>query len=196
VSEVSDRYALVASAFTDRLEGVGPDAWATTTPCTEWTVRDIVVHVIDTHRRVVATLEGAAPVPVDPDAPLPAQWAPATAAVADALADDSRASTTVSAMFGEQTFESLVGRLLCTDTLVHTWDLARATGQDERLDPRAVERSFAFLAPLDDAIRRPGGFGPKISSPPEADAQTRFLSFCGRDPSGPAPRSTPSGPAR
>ena len=34
-------------------------------------------------------------------------------------------------MFGEQTFESLVGRLVCSDTLIHTWDLARATGQVE-----------------------------------------------------------------
>jgi len=182
VSEVSERYAVVAAAFTDRLEGVGPGAWATTTPCSRWTVRDLVVHVIDTHRRVTATLEGGEPVAVDPDAPLLGQWAPATAAVAEALADPSRAATTVGGMFGEQSFQSLVGRLLCADTLVHTWDLARATGQDERLDPHAVEKSFEFLAPIDDAIRRPGGFGSKIDPPPDADAQTQFLNFCGRAP--------------
>jgi uncharacterized protein (TIGR03086 family) len=83
-------------------------------------------------------------------------------------------------MFGEQTFESLVGRLLCTDTLVHSWDLARATGQDEQLDPAAVAASAELLTPIDEAIRRPGGFAPKIDPPGDADEQTQFLCFCGR----------------
>jgi uncharacterized protein (TIGR03086 family) len=93
---------------------------------------------------------------------------------------ETKANTTVGGMFGEQPFESLVARLLCSDTLIHTWDLARATGQDERLDPGAVARSEAFLAPIDEAIRRPGGFAPKIEPPADADEQTRFLNFCGR----------------
>ena len=84
-------------------------------------------------------------------------------------------------MFGEQTFESLVGRLVCTDTLIHTWDLARATGQDETLDPGAVAKAMESLGPMDEAIRRPGGFGAKISPAPGADAQRQFLNFCGRD---------------
>ncbi|HEY2764355.1 MAG TPA: hypothetical protein VGJ13_10140 [Pseudonocardiaceae bacterium] len=63
---------------------------------------------------------------------------------------------------------------------MHTWDLARATGQDERIDPDAISRSLEFLAPLDDAIRRAGGFAAKIDSAPDADAQTRLLNFCGR----------------
>jgi hypothetical protein len=83
-------------------------------------------------------------------------------------------------MFGEQTFESLIGRLVCSDTLIHTWDLARSTGQDEVLDPDAVAKAFESLAPLDDAIRRPGGFAPKIAPAPGANAQIRFLNFCGR----------------
>ena len=48
-------------------------------------------------------------------------------------------------MFGEQPFESLVGRLLCADTLIHTWDLARATGQPEALDPGGVAKAADVL---------------------------------------------------
>ena len=55
-----------------------------------------------------------------------------------ALTDPGRAEKVVSGMFGEQPFESLVSRLLCADTLIHTWDLARATGQPEALDPGGV----------------------------------------------------------
>ena len=86
----------------------------------------------------------------------------------------------MSGVFGEQPFESLVGRLLCTDTLIHTWDLARATGQDDRLDERAVEKALEFLTPIDEAIRRPGGFAPKLSPPPGADVQARLIAFAGR----------------
>ncbi len=182
MTEVAKRYGAVARGFAVRLEGVVPDAWPIVTPCADWTVRDLVAHVTTTHRRVIATLDGTDPVDVDLDADLVPQWHAATGTVTQALDDRPRASTLVGGMFGEQTFESLVGRLVCSDTLIHTWDLARATGQDETLDPGAVAKALESLTPLDDAIRRPGGFGPKIAPAPGADAQTRFLNFCGRAP--------------
>jgi len=180
VSETSERYHVVAGGFTARLEGVEPDAWSAPTPCSDWTVRDLAAHVIGTQRRVLATLDGTEATDVDPQADLAGQWHEASGAIADALGDETRSGKTISGMFGEQSFESLVGRLVCADTLVHTWDLARATGQDERLDGPAVAKAQEFLAPIDDAIRRPGGFGPKIEPDPDADDQTRFLNFCGR----------------
>jgi len=180
VSEVSERYAVVASGFEARLRGVGSGQWASPSPCEEWTAADVVDHVIMTHRRVLGSLRGGeAEALADADDRLDC-WQAARREVAAALADPAEASTTISGMFGEQPFESLVGRLLCTDTLFHTWDLARATGQDDRLDPVAAARALEFLTPLDDAIRRPGGFGPKIAPPAGADAQTQLLNFGGR----------------
>jgi uncharacterized protein (TIGR03086 family) len=117
---------------------------------------------------------------VDADADLRAEWTSATDAIRAVLMDEPLASQTVSGVFGEQPFESLVGRLLCADTLIHTWDLARATGQDDRLDEHAAEKALEFLTPIDEAIRRPGGFAPKLEPPPGADAQTRLLAFTGR----------------
>ena len=152
MSEVAERYSTVAEGFTVRLDGVAPQSWSVVTPCPDWSVRDLVVHVTTTHRRVIATVNGIEP------------------------------SKIMSGMFGEQTFESLVGRLVCSDTLIHTWDLGRATGQDETLDPDAVAKVLEALTPMDEAIRRPGGFGTKIAPAPDADLQTRFLNFCGRAP--------------
>jgi uncharacterized protein (TIGR03086 family) len=180
VSEVAERYGRVADGFSARLAGVPAGAWDDPSPCTEWDARAVVVHVVGVHRRVVATAEGTEPVDPDPAGDLAGQWAEARAAVAAALADPARAGHLVSGMFGEQSFESLVGRLLCADTLLHTWDLARATGQDETLDPGAVSAALGFLAPIDEGLRRPGGFGPKIEPPPGADEQTRLLNFSGR----------------
>jgi uncharacterized protein (TIGR03086 family) len=175
-----ERYRSIADGFSVRLAGVGADQWSLSTPCTDWSVLDLAAHVIGTHRGVLCSLEGGKPDEVEKEADLTPQWRRASQAILDALADETKAGTMVGGMFGEQTFESLVGRLLCSDTLLHSWDLARATGQDEQLDPVAVAACAAFLTPIDDAIRRPGGFAPKIEPPSDADEQTRLLCFCGR----------------
>lgn len=180
MSEVSERYERVADGFGARLSGVGAEHWAVPTPCSEWDVRTLVTHVIATHGRVLASLTGSAPVEVDAEAELIAQWSPARCAVAAALADPAQSQSIVGGMFGEQSFESLVSRLLCADTLFHTWDLARATGQDEHLDPDAAAKALELLTPLDETIRRPGGFATKIPPPPGADVQTHLLCFGGR----------------
>jgi uncharacterized protein (TIGR03086 family) len=181
MTEVSERYGVIADGFTARVEGVGADRWSAPTPCTEWTAKDLLAHVIGVHRGMVAGLDGSQPAEVDLEADLAVQWRAARAALAEAVGDPAVASTLITAgNFGEQPFESVVGRLVCTDTLVHTWDLAKATGQDERLDPAAVATAMDSLGPLDEAIRFPGGFGPKIDPEPGADEQTRFLNFCGR----------------
>jgi uncharacterized protein (TIGR03086 family) len=180
MSEVLLRYQTIAEGFTARVEGVEPDRWESPTPCEGWTARDVAAHVIGTHHRVLASVDHREPAEVDRTGDLLGQWLVASDAVKAALADDERASKTVGGMFGEQPFESLVGRLLCADTLVHTWDLARGTGQDDRLDADAVSKAMEFLTPLDETIRRPGGFAAKIVSSPEADQQSRLLNFCGR----------------
>jgi hypothetical protein len=136
--------------------------------------------VIGTQRAVVARLHEAEPLEVDVDGDLLSQWFASTHEVTEAVNDKTRASKIVGGMFGEQSFEALVARLVCTDLLVHTWDLARATGQDEHLDPDSVSNSQDSLGSIDAAIRAPGGFSGKIDPAPGSDDQTRFLNFCGR----------------
>jgi uncharacterized protein (TIGR03086 family) len=76
--------------------------------------------------------------------------------------------------------EQFLGRIISTDVLVHTWDLAKAVGGDESLPTDAVEGAYSGLKPLDELIRRPGVFGPKVEPPAGADVQTEFLAFLGR----------------
>ena len=49
--------------------------------------------------------------------------------------------------------------------LIHSWDIARATGGDERLDPELVEYVCERFKPLDELLRQPWAFGPKITAP-------------------------------
>jgi uncharacterized protein (TIGR03086 family) len=172
MSEAAQRYSRIAAGFDARVAGIG-DHWSATTPCTEWTVRDLVGHVVSVHRQVAAGLAAT-----DPD--LTAAWRAATSEIEATLSDPVRASAPVSGRFAPMPLEDLIGRLLCSDTLVHTWDLARATGQSEQLDEPAVTYAFTMLAPADEQLRGPGSFGPKIEPPPDADEQARFLCFLGR----------------
>jgi uncharacterized protein (TIGR03086 family) len=179
MSEDADRYARVSSGFTVRLQGVGPEQWTLPTPCEEWTVRDLVAHVVDTQRRVLGLLGGSVS-PADPDGDRLAQWGEASTALLDAVRDPARADTEVQAFAGLTRFGELVGGLACSDTVVHTWDLARATGQPETLDAGAVEHCAGVIAGFGEAMRRPGGFGPPLDCPADADAQSKFLRFAGR----------------
>lgn len=182
MSEVADRYGRIADDFTARLASVPPGSWTSPSPCEGWTAHDVAKHVVDTHRRLLTRLSGGDPTPPDSDEDLPAAWAVESDAVRAALADPARAATEVKGMGGTQPFEELISGVLCADTLIHTWDLARATGQDDRLDAAAVASAYAFLTPNDEMLRSPGGMGPKIEPPAGADDQARLLCFVGRQP--------------
>jgi uncharacterized protein (TIGR03086 family) len=179
-SEVADRYSTIASGFSARIEAAAGDGWSAPTPCPDWTTRDIVEHVIGVHQRVLAYLSGTETEASGPDDDLVEAWSESTAAMQDALRDPAVARTIVATPFGEMPFEDLVSRMVCSDTLVHTWDLARATGQDERLDSHAVEVAWIWMEPAGDRLRQSGAFGPAVTPPPDADTQRRLLCFLGR----------------
>jgi uncharacterized protein (TIGR03086 family) len=180
MSDVSARYATIAAGFTARVQGCPGDKWDAPSPCERWTARDVVAHVIHVHRRVAASLDGSNASAPSADEDIMAAWHDASAAVQAALADQSRLSQVVGGRFGDMTFEQLVGGLLCADTLIHTWDLARATGQDERLNAETAKAAMEFLTPLDNRLRVSGGFKPKVEPPDGADEQTMLLCFAGR----------------
>ena len=59
------------------------------------------------------------------------------------------------------------------DVVVHTWDLARATGLDETLDADIVHDMLVGMEPLDEMLRTSGHYGPKVAVGADADEQTR-----------------------
>ena len=68
------------------------------------------------------------------------------------------------------------------DVLIHSWDLARATGLDETLDAVEVARMFDGLQGIDEILRQGGQYGPKIDPGEDADLQTQLIAFTGRRP--------------
>jgi uncharacterized protein (TIGR03086 family) len=83
---------------------------------------------------------------------------------------------------GHHTIESGIGMIMLGDVVIHTWDLARATGLDETLDADIAREMLAGMEPMDDLLRSSGHYGPKQPAPDNADEQTRLIAFTGRDP--------------
>jgi uncharacterized protein (TIGR03086 family) len=179
MSAVLERYRLVSDGLSARVAAVPAGAWSNSSPCDEWTALQVMDHVIGNARAVVDTMNGVEHVSAQvQDAA--GEWAKARAAVEEVLADPERAGKEIAGPMGPMPFDVLVGRFACMDILVHTWDLARATGGDENVDAEIAAHALEGLKPMDAMIRRPGVFGPKVEPPPGADAVIALMAFCGR----------------
>jgi hypothetical protein len=66
------------------------------------------------------------------------------------------------------------------DTLVHSWDLARAIGDADNLDVIAVDLCLQVVAPVGLMFAATGLYGPVVAVPPDADSQTQLLGLLGR----------------
>jgi uncharacterized protein (TIGR03086 family) len=180
MSEVLDRYRALADDFSARVNAVPAADWANQSPCEEWQARDVVAHVIGIQRHFLSILDGT-PEPSGDPGDIVAGWAATRSDVETALADPDQAGRVVETPFGAMPFETFVGRVLSVDLLIHTWDLSRATGLDERINADAVGHAYEGLKPMDAMMRGPGMFKDKVTPPPGADLQTEFLCFLGRD---------------
>jgi uncharacterized protein (TIGR03086 family) len=101
-----------------------------------------------------------------------------------ALLDDPTTSekVLVNRHVGEVPLDQAVSQFYTGDVFMHTWDLARATGQDERLDPERCARMLEGMVPFEDQMRASGQYGPRVEVADGADVQTRLLAFIGRKP--------------
>ena len=173
-------YATVADGFGRVVDAVPADAWDRPAPCEGWVARDVVRHLVEWVPGFFGERWG-----VVVDGPSLAEdpagaWHALDAALRAAL--DADGQTVADTPFGPQSLEQTLGMIVTGDVLVHTWDLARATGGDERLDPDEVHRLFQDMESMDEAMRGSGHFGPRVEVPADADEQTRLLAFTGRRP--------------
>lgn len=112
-----------------------------------------------------------------------AAWRTMSDGVQAVLDDPVSAGTLlVDRHIGEIPLPAAIAQFFAGDVFLHTWDLARATGQDESLDPQRCAVMLEGMRPLDELLRSSGQYGPEIDVPDDADVQTRLLAFVGRDP--------------
>ncbi len=180
----AERFRRVAGRFGDRVEQVPSDAWAEPAPCDGWTARDVVRHLLDWVPNVIGRSGIVFPSSPSVDEDPVAAWAGFAETLQRALEDREVAAITFDAgPPGHLSVAAAIDMLVTGDVLIHTWDLARATGLDERLDEGLVSAMLAGIQPLDDLLRQSGHYGPKAEVPLDADDQTRLIAFVGRTPS-------------
>lgn len=169
-----DLWQQTAAAFDQRYQAVTEEQWGAETPCTGWTVRDLVDHAVGVQRSLGGGTIGAE---IADDA----DWTTVRDAISSALqADGVLDGMTTSQAFGEAPKAMMFG-VGTSDLLIHTWDLARAIGAEETLPAGPVTAAYTGLQKLPtEALRIEGRFGPAIECAPDADQQTQLLSFSGR----------------
>jgi uncharacterized protein (TIGR03086 family) len=190
MSEIAERYRTRADAFERKVAAVAPEHWSNQSPCEDWKARDVVSHIIDMHGVMLRPLgRQLSQAPSIGNDPLGA-YRSARADVEAVLDDPELAATECSTPMGPMTIEQHIDGVVSTDLIVHGWDLARATGLDDTIDPQEVERMWPMAQSIGDEMRTPDAFGPgivvfgpEVNVPDDAPLQDRLLGLLGRDPS-------------
>lgn len=183
-TEPAEEHRAIAGAFTRAVRGVAPAQWSGPTPVTEWEVRDVVRHLVEWFPHFLA---GGSDIrlpsgPSVDDAPV-AAWEFHAAAVQAVLDDPASAEVTFAhPHLPEMPLPRAVAQFYTADVFMHTWDLARATGQDDTLDPERCRSMVEGMEPMDEVLRQSGQYGPRVHVPDDASWQDRLIGFIGRDP--------------
>ena len=181
----ADEYREIAGRFTELVRGV-PDAatWESPAPVAGWTARDVVRHLVEWFPPF---LESGAGVTLDhgpsvDDDPV-AAWQVHSDGVQALLDDPASAAKVLSnPHIGDVPVPEAVDRFYTSDVFMHTWDLAKATGQSTDLDPDRATEMLEGMQPMDEMLRASGQYGPRVDVPEDADVVSRLMGFVGRDP--------------
>jgi uncharacterized protein (TIGR03086 family) len=166
--------------------GVKDSQWSDSSDCEDWTVRELVNHVVTGNYWAAELIAGKTIDEVG------------TRLDGDILGDDVVAAWDASAAAADAAFRApgameapcavsygpVPGSVYCghrfLDVLVHGWDVATSTGQDTALDPELVEALFEVLEPQIEGLQASGAFGTVLEVPADADRQTQLLALLGR----------------
>ena len=182
MSEVVDRWRTIAGTFTDRTRAVQPGDWSNPTPCDGWTARDVIRHLVEwvppfLHDGAGVTIDAGPPVDRDPAG----AWAHLDGSIQSILTDDGIDDREFDHPFvGHHRLDEAIERFILGDVFIHTWDLSRATGQDERLDPTMVAAMLEGLAAMGDMLEQSGQYSARVAVADDADDQTKLLALTGR----------------
>jgi uncharacterized protein (TIGR03086 family) len=169
--------------------GIKPDQLGDATPCTEWTVRDVLNHVIGTTQMFTARARGESsdwdpfghPSNVGGDDVV----ATYNTATSDAVSAWRKRGTdgVVTLNVGDVPAEVALN-IQFTDNLVHSWDIARATGQSFTVPEDLVAVAWEFLdGNLAEGSRGEGkNFAAPVEVPADSPVLDRLIAYAGRQP--------------
>jgi uncharacterized protein (TIGR03086 family) len=175
----ADRHREVAGAFGDRVAATRD--WEAPAPVAGWTARDVVGHLVEWFPGFLAG--GGVTLPPGPavaDDPV-AAWQHHARAVQDLI--ETRGEESFTHPFaGTHRLADAVDRFYTADVFMHTWDLARATGQQAGLDADFATALLEGMQPIEELLRSSGQYGAPVAVAEDAPVVDRLMGFIGRDP--------------
>jgi uncharacterized protein (TIGR03086 family) len=173
-------------AFGDKVNAIAEERWLHPTPCSEWSVRDVVNHVTSEHLWAPHLLRGETIAHVGDrydgdvlgDDPLYA-WQRASA-FSRAAWEDASPDAVVHLSFGDNPALEY-GVQMLTDLVIHGWDVARGAGLDESIEPEAATIVLAYLEANAKEWHAAGIFAAPVQIDSD-DPAVRLLGLSGRQP--------------
>jgi len=177
-----DRFDRSAATATAVIDAVTSDQYDDPTPCSDWTVRQLLNHVIGGSKIFTVILTGGAPVDRTADHVGSDHAASFRSAISDlraAFAADGALDGTYQGPLGE-TSGAFLMRMRVNEMMVHSWDLARATGQSTDLDPELAAECIEDIRRVQEAGRGAPMFKPMQPAGSEATVADQLAAMAGR----------------
>ncbi len=167
------------------VSGVASDQLGAPTPCREWTVRDLLAHTTGVIVNMGLGASGQSLLPdvnaVELDGDFGAQFSNVAART---LAAWTTRGLDGELDIGAGPMPAAAGiSINLLDTTTHSWDIARATGQDPEIPDELATYVLAVAGGVVSAdIRAAAGFDPAIVLPAGSSATDQLVAFLGRQP--------------
>jgi uncharacterized protein (TIGR03086 family) len=186
--ELLDAHAQATDVFERAMHKVGLNDWDSPTPCTDWSVRDLVNHIVGEQLWVPDMLAGHTVAEVGDkfdgdqlhDDPLQA-WQEASSTARAAWLQPGAVERTVQLSYGEESAEEY-GWQMTTDLAVHGWDLATAIGAGADIPDELASALLAYAEPQVSLWSGTSMFANPVQVPDDAPPQTRLVALLGRQP--------------
>lgn len=186
--ELLEAHGQAMDVFDRAIRGVGRADWASATPCSDWTVRDLVNHIVVDQLWVPDLLAGRTIAEVGDafdgdqlgDDPL-SVWRESSAAARAAWRAPGAVDRTVHLSYGEENAEEY-GWQMTTDLAVHGWDLATALGTDPGIPDELADTLFAYAQPQVSLWSGTSMFAEPVAVTDGASPQARLVALLGRQP--------------
>ena len=175
-------YVKALFGFDAVVQRTSDNEWMNPSPCADWSALDVLAHNIGMCRMITGFVNGeGASVSDHPEIKNPKpEWAIARDEVLEALGRKEALQLRADTPWGNLTIEKFLG-VVVVDPLTHTFDLARAVGQDIRIDDGLAAISYERLKAAGDSIRGEK-FGSEIQTGENDSIVHKFIAVTGRRP--------------
>ena len=182
--EPTEQLTYILPTLTAMVDRIGPTQLNKSTPCSEFTVHDVLDHMIVLGGSFAYSFRGEQTPEIH--APAVYGWVPAAEFrkamddLLDAVKSPGAMERTISAPVGEMP-GSTFARFVAFDGLIHGWDLASATGLDYDLPPAVIASVDEFArGALTSQMRDGDTFKEATIAPADASQIERLVAFSGR----------------